>query len=164
MRMARHVGQLGYDRALHMRTVSALMGALAPLLGLDEGEAALVGWLHDFGCCLGAPSMDERVHARRTGALLRGMGFAYWREIALHGTSEGLDTPMGVLLNVADMAVDPRGRVVGFDRRLAGIASRYGVGSDRYRDAVRLVEDMCDTDEWLAVCDAVSGIDDDDGR
>lgn len=38
----------------------------------------------------------------------------------------GLDTPLGVLLNITDMSVDSHGVEVGFDRRLADVAYRYG--------------------------------------
>lgn len=52
----------------------------------------------------------------------------------------GLDTPLGVLLNIADMSVDSHGVEVGFDRRLADVAYRYGEDSDQYRECARMIE------------------------
>lgn len=41
---------------------------------------------------------------------------------------------MDVLVNIADMCVDSRGHMVGFDRRLEDVRTRYGAQSAQYRE------------------------------
>lgn len=87
------------QRALHCRGVALFMYEYAPVLGLDARESALCGWLHDFGYLFG----DNRTHAESCGLLLEQVGYRDWRQVARHGAPQGLSTPLGVLLNIADM-------------------------------------------------------------
>lgn len=136
------------DRAAHCRGVALYMRHAAPRLGLDPDEAFLVGWLHDAGYAFG----DNRSHAREAGRRLRAAGYAYWREIARHGSPQGLDSTMGVLLNIADMSVDSRGRTVGFGRRLRDVSRRYGEDSDQYRECERMIGLLRGSTEWRRLC------------
>lgn len=132
-------------RALHSRTVSYLMGVLAPTIGLCPEEAALCGWLHDFAYCIS----DNQHHAKAGGELLKRQGYAHWAEIADHGSLAGLDTPLGVLLNVADMMVDSTGRIVRFEQRLRDVAARYGEASIQYAKCREVIAAIKRTREWL---------------
>lgn len=132
------------DRTLHMRGVALYMYRKAPLLGLDARRAALCGWLHDFGYLDG----DNRTHADVAYRLLASVGYADAREIGLHGTAQGLDSRLGVLLNIADMMVDARGVEVGFDARLEDVEARYGRRSEQYRECAKMVENLKGTSEW----------------
>lgn len=136
--------KLSDSRALHSRTVSYMMGVLAPTLGLDPHEAALCGWLHDFAYCFS----DNSHHAHDGGEMLREQGYSHWKEIFDHGTVQGLSTPLGVLLNTADMAVDSHGNIVGFTKRLSDVAARYGVDSHQYRDCAQEIEAIKASEEW----------------
>lgn len=133
-------------RALHCRGVALAMRAAAPLVGLDPGEAALCGWVHDIGWMDG----DNRSHARIGGLLLRGQGCRFWREVALHGSVGGLVSPLGVLLNVADMSVDSGGALVGFGGRLDDVVRRYGAGSVQAAECSALMDALEGTAEWRA--------------
>lgn len=138
------LNRLGDSRVLHSRTVSHLMGMCATGLDVDVSEAALCGWLHDFGYSIS----DNRGHAHAAGALLHSQGYKYWKEIYDHGTLQGLGTRMGVLLNIADMFVDSDGNIVGFSKRLQDVASRYGENSEQYRLCTLMVAALQQTDEW----------------
>ena len=129
------------NRALHCRGVALYMRDHAEALGLDPERAFLCGWLHDYAYAFS----DNPHHAKEGGDFLRRMGYADWRPIHDHGTLEGLDTTLGVLLNIADMTIDSAGRVVGFDARLADVERRYGRDSDQYRDCSRMVDLLKDT-------------------
>lgn len=78
-------------------------------------------------------------------------GYAHWREVRDHGAPEGLVTPMGVLLNIADMSVDSQGDEVGFRRRLDDVAGRYGKDSDQWRECARMVRLLKETPEWRTI-------------
>lgn len=82
------------------------------------------------------------------GEMLREQGYSHWKEIFDHGTVQGLSTPLGVLLNTADMAVDSHGNIVGFTKRLSDVAARYGVDSHQYRDCAQEIEANKASEEW----------------
>lgn len=133
-------------RALHCRGVALAMGAAAPLVGIDPGEAALCGWVHDIGWMAG----DNRSHARIGGTLLKDQGCRCWREVALHGSVGGLISPLGVLLNAADMSVDSGGVLVGFKGRLEDVVRRYSAGSVQAAECSALMDALAGTREWGA--------------
>lgn len=132
------------QRAMHCRGVALFMYEYAPVLGLDARESALCGWLHDFGYLFG----DNRTHAESCGLLLEQVGYRDWRQVAVHGDPQGLSTPLGVLLNIADMWVSPQGERIGFDARLADVAVRYGADSPQYGECSTMVSALRETDEW----------------
>lgn len=132
------------NRALHGMGVGLYMQEHAALIGLDPIDAFYVGWLHDAGYAFG----DNRTHAELGGDALASLGFRYADVIRKHGTLAGLDTPMGVLLNIADMTIDGKGDTVGFDGRLADIANRYGETSSQYRNAAMVINALRDTEEY----------------
>lgn len=132
------------NRTAHIRGVTLYMRENASKLGLDPDEAALCGWLHDFGYIAG----DNRSHASIGGRLLREQGYRHWREVSTHGSVEGLFSPLGVLLNIADMSVDSKGEVVGFATRLEDVAERYGKDSVQYRDCLAVINAIEQTSEW----------------
>lgn len=136
-------------RAAHSRGVALYMRNHAPKLGIDPEEAALCGWLHDFGYVSG----DNRSHARIGGRLLRGQGYRHWREIATHGSLEGLSTPLGILLNAADMSINSKGEDVGFEARLDDVAARYGKDSVQYRECSTVIDAIRKTAEWKSISD-----------
>jgi HD superfamily phosphodiesterase len=103
--------------------------------GLDPQEAALLGWVHDLGYMIG----DNRTHAKIGGDLLRSQGYVHWKEVAAHGTMEGLNTTLGILLNKADMSVDSRGDLVSFEARLENVADRYGVESLQVKECTEVI-------------------------
>lgn len=138
---------LAPSRALHCRGVALYMQRHAQALGLDPEEAALCGWLHDIGYLFG----DNRTHAALGGRLLRRQGYAHWREVAEHGSPAGLFSPLGVLLNAADMSVGPDGGEIGFDARLDDVAVRYGAGSDQLRECSSMIGLIERTGEWAAI-------------
>ena len=57
-------------------------------------------------------------------------------------------SPLGVLLNIADMSVDSKGKVVGFATRLEDVAERYGKDSVQYRDCLAVINAIESTSEW----------------
>lgn len=116
----------------------------APILGLDARESALCGWLHDFGYLFG----DNRTHAESCGLLLEHIGYRDWSQVAEHGTLQGLGTPLGVLLNIADMWVSPQRERIGFDARLADVADRYGAESPQAKECSIMVSALRKTHEW----------------
>lgn len=132
------------QRALHCRGVALFMYEYAPILGLDPQEAALCGWLHDSGYLTG----DNRTHAMDCGRLLRRVGYRDWSQVARHGNPDGLDSPLGVLLNIADMWVSPKGERIGFDARLADVADRYGEDSPQAGECTTMVTRLRTTREW----------------
>lgn len=132
------------QRALHCRGVALFMYEYAPILGLDPQEAALCGWLHDFGYLTG----DNRTHAMDCGRLLRRVGYRDWSQVARHGNPDGLDSPLGVLLNIADMWVSPKGERIGFDARLADVADRYGEDSPQAGECTTMVTRLRTSREW----------------
>lgn len=133
------------QRALHCRGVALFMFEYALILGLDPQEAALCGWLHDFGYLTG----DNRSHAADCGRLLRRVGYRDWDRVARHGNPDGLDSPLGVLLNIADMWVSPKGERIGFDARLADVADRYGADSPQVGECATMVKRLKTTREWI---------------
>lgn len=135
------------SRALHCRSVGLLMLCLAPVLGIDSYTAWLAGFNHDCGYATG----DNRSHAAVGGLALRQAGFHGWQAVALHGTPAGLESPLGVLLNIADMSVDSHGRVVGFQARLADVAARYGRDSVQYAECSDMVSRLERSLEWARV-------------
>ena len=132
------------QRALHCRGVALFMYEYAPVLGLDARESALCGWLHDFGYLFG----DNRTHAESCGLLLEQVGYRDWRQVARHGVPQGLSTPLGVLLNIADMWVSPQGERIGFDSRLSDVADRYGADSPQYKECSTMVSALRKANEW----------------
>lgn len=135
------------NRALHCRGVALFMRDHAGMLGLDPGRAFLCGWLHDCGYAFS----DNPGHATRGGIMLRDMGYTDWHTIARHGTPAGLETPLGRLLNIADMSVDSTGRMVGFASRLKDVEARYGHDSRQYRDCREMMRLMRDTREYKLI-------------
>jgi hypothetical protein len=103
--------------------------------GVEPGEAALLGWVHDYGYMIG----DNTDHADLGSHVLRDQGYVHWIEIRDHGTPAGLSTPLGRLLNEADMMIDSRGDEVGYDNRLMDIAERYGNDSPQYANASLMI-------------------------
>lgn len=136
---------MSLSRSAHCRGVALFMFRPALFLGMDPQEASLLGWLHDFGYIVG----DNRDHAHIGGELLREQGYSQWREVFTHGTPEGLTTPLGSLLNIADMSVDGEGRHVGFDGRLTDIRSRYGSDSIQLFECSEMVRLLRSTPEFL---------------
>ncbi|WP_346428306.1 HD domain-containing protein [Bifidobacterium sp. SO1] len=145
------------SRALHMRGVALYMFKHARHLGLDPYEAALCGWLHDFGYLTG----DNRTHAKIGGELLESQGYRHATTVARHGTPQGLTDSLGVLLNIADMSVDSTGHEVGFDRRLRDIADRYGENSPQYRECSTMIGKLKGTREWERLQITVLSFEDD---
>lgn len=125
--------QFSRNRALHCHGVATFMRDFAPAVDLNPVEAAIVGFNHDVGYLF--THGDNRTHNALGGGMLAYDGYVHAREIRLHGTPEGLSTPMGVLLNTGDMMVDAHGQRVGFKRRLEDIARRHGKSSAAYSDA-----------------------------
>lgn len=125
------------------------MRRLAPGLGLDADDMAMLGWLHDFGYMLGDPDM----HAATLGRLLASYGYPYAGSVARHGDPELIDwdNPIDVLLNGADMRVAGDGRLVSFDGRLADVAERWGEGSPRVVLCRRVCARLGDSSLWLRV-------------
>ena len=136
-------------RAAHSRGVALYMRDHATKLGIDPEEAALCGWLHDFGYVSG----DNRSHASIGGRLLHSQGYRHWREIATHGSLEGLSTPLGILLNAADMSVNSKGEEVGFEARLDDVAARYGKDSIQYHECSTVIGAIRKTAEWKSISD-----------
>ena len=132
------------QRALHCRGVALFMYEYAPIVGLDAREAALCGWLHDFGYLFG----DNRTFAESCGLLLEHVGYQNRNRVFRHGTPQGLGTPLGVLLNIADMWVSPQRECIGFDARLADVADRYGAESPQAKECSIMVSALRKTHEW----------------
>lgn len=141
------ISNLSILRACHSRQVSLLMKKYAPLLNLNPEEAALCGWLHDFGYIVG----DNYNHAAIGGKLLHDQGYKHWKEISTHGSIDGLFSPLGILLNIADMSVDHNGKTVGFEERLSDVAKRYGRASVQWEKCSSLIMTLKKTEEWRII-------------
>ncbi len=125
------------NRLLHMTGVAKYMMEHADAYGVEPDLAYLVGLLHDIGYIYGR---DD--HELNGADLLRrvGMNNDICDAISVHGSdikeviADVIQiNSMLLLLYEADMMVDVcdgiAGEVVGFDRRIAGIAKRYGEDS-----------------------------------
>lgn len=138
------MNHLTKDRMKHCKAVGVFMQKWAPKFNLDPGDAALLGYLHDFGYFAGT----NETHAQFGGQLLKNNGYKYWREVAAHGTLQGLSTPMGILLNIADMSIGPDGKKLGFDVRLMDISGRYGYDSKQFKMAYQVVDALKKSREY----------------
>lgn len=131
-------------KADHSRYVAIFMQGTAPTLGLNPEEAAFCGWIHDFGYFFG----DEASHNFKSGMLLKKMNYKFSYELYNQGKFSGIITPMGALLNIADMSISESGELVSFDSRLGEIAKESGDRSKRYRDSKDLVYALRNTPEY----------------
>lgn len=119
----------GADWSMHSAQVARSMARWAPLVGVEPDRAAVCGWLHDIGRSMDGG--DEDSHAELAGGLLRGLGYADWEPVALHGTPEGLGSPLGLLLGMADMTTLPSGAFVEPFDVLEDVGRRFGPDSER---------------------------------
>lgn len=119
----------GADWSMHSAQVARSMARWAPLVGVEPDRAAVCGWLHDIGRSMDGG--DEGNHAELAGGLLRGLGYADWEPVALHGTPEGLGSPLGLLLGMADMTTLPSGAFVEPFDVLEDAGRRFGPDSER---------------------------------
>lgn len=127
------------DRIKHMHGVAEYMYAHAREYGLDPELMYILGLNHDIGYMNG-----KEGHEKEGGALMALSGYIYDDCIRWHGCtpSEWVDAHVpGVdfiplelaLLWEADMHVDLTGEDVGYDKRLKGVAKRYGKSSHAYK-------------------------------
>ena len=119
-------------RKQHILAVARLMKEKAQLIGLDENEMFLLGFLHDIGY-----EIDEsQSHNITGGNLLKQTGFKYYNEVYYHGnpfseySSKELD-----LLNYCDLHIDSNGSYVTFSERLDDIKNRHGENSSAYKNS-----------------------------
>lgn len=131
------------SKADHSYGVARFMFDHAREFDLMPDVMYVLGLLHDVGYMYG--SYD---HANNGARFLESVGFRYFEDIAWHG-NEPQDyinvvgenpPPELVLLWLADHSIDTTGAEVGFDKRLADIGQRYGVGSLQYLTAMNTVE------------------------
>lgn len=125
------------DRMKHMHGVAEYAYAHAEEYGLDVELMYILGLLHDIGRIRGGKN-----HEKNGAELMAWCGYIYANQILYHGYTPskyfekfGKDADINgtlVLLWEADLMVDTKGNLVGFDARLEDIGKRYGTDSDIY--------------------------------
>ena len=125
------------NRMMHIMGVSRLMKQKASLLGLDEKEMFILGFLHDFGY----EFQDLNKHAIFAGEIMENMGFKHYKEIMFHGDIDAEYKSLALdLLNWCDMHIDGKGNFVTFEERLNDIKTRHGENSLAYKNCLTMVD------------------------
>lgn len=135
---------LSENKAHHSQKVAEFMTELAPILGISEETAYFTGLNHDIGYLFGKEN-----HARNGARFLEfhGVHTDIINAIKYHGTTpedymekkEGEPPALLICLWIADLSVDYRGNIVGFDARLNSIKEKYGEDSKEYRKAKEII-------------------------
>jgi len=123
---------LSLDKTLHCASVARVCMESANKYGLNEAQMYAVGLLHDIGYVYGRGN-----HETHGAELLETMGLSdeYIFAVRLHGKNPNEITfdkvpeeslKCLVALYEADMSVDAKGHIIGFEKRLEDIELRYG--------------------------------------
>jgi len=140
------IGNYSDNKHNHCKTVAEVMYENAKAFGIYNKLAFAVGLVHDVGY------IDSWRGHEDTGAyILKAMGVSgdCLDAVRYHGKSgywfigNGMRkhiSPMLLLLQFADMIVDGKGNIVGFDARLSEIKERYGDESPEYDGSVLVVD------------------------
>lgn len=99
----------------------------------------LLGIVHDCGYEYAYSQIDHSFVGAR---LLKEAGYEFWREVRWHGIpSAPYASDELLILNIADMLVNGKGRRVSLSQRLADIEQRYGDSSEQYVQAQALAKE-----------------------
>lgn len=117
----------------HMLGVADYMRDRAKDWGMDPDECYVVGFIHDLGYFYGVEN-----HEHKSAEIARKLGMKNNIVFAIENHSETLKdfynvTPLLAFLVEADLSVDSRGNIVGFEGRLKDIICNHSEDSDAYR-------------------------------
>ena len=131
---------MDFDRMKHSLAVARKMVEIGKNLELDEEqiqELFLLGFNHDIGYEFG---INEN-HNIIGGTILKNSGYNFWQEVYYHGNPEADYNSLYLdILNEADMKINKYGEVVGYEKRLSDIRSRYGSDSVQYNNALKIID------------------------
>ncbi|MCR5814497.1 MAG: HD domain-containing protein [Desulfovibrio sp.] len=136
------------NRMKHILGVSRKAYALAKERGHDETFARkmfAIGWMHDIGYAFSEQRSEHQEKSAELLALIGGMacreGSAYLA-VKNHGRLLPEMTEEDIILNMADMLVDPKGADVTAEERLAELRDRFGEHSPQYREAKAICQSL----------------------
>lgn len=120
----------------HLLGVADYMRDRAKDWGMDPDECYVIGFLHDIGYLRGKEN-----HEKVGADIARKLGLNNRIVFAIENHSETLRnfynvTPLLAFIAEADMSVDSRGNIVGFEGRLKDIEINYGKDSEDYKNSV----------------------------
>lgn len=106
------------------------------ILSNDNAEMYTLGLVHDIG-----KIYDSEAHAELGFKIMQNTGYKYCNEIFYHGKCQNeYKSKELTLLNVADLLVSSKGKIVRAKDRLLDIGVRYGFTSNQYVMAEKLAK------------------------
>ena len=154
--------QISKDKIAHMHGVAEFMFAHAEEYGLKhhEDEMYVLGLLHDIGCVKGDHEGHAEYGKRLISDIFKDKYFAEYIEDheltpaeykeRYHCNDKGIPYVL-ILLWAADLSVDSKGNIVGFEQRLVDISDRYGADSETFIKCFETVEWLKNTGIGLCV-------------
>ena len=145
------------DRIQHMHGVAEYMYEHAEDYGLNKDRMYVLGLLHDIGYV-----NRKEEHEVNGARLLQKVGYVDINAVSWHGSAlydaerlMGHEIPAELRLLVeADLKVDLGGELVGYEKRLEGVAERHGIESIAYRICRENVEWLNEHNKQIITDDA----------
>lgn len=128
-------------RLSHSLAVARLMHDKALELSYNEDyakEMFTLGYLHDIG--YEYTDIKEQ-HPQIGGEILKKSNYKYWKEVYYHGSTDIYSSFELDLLNYADLMINSRGKIVGFEQRLNDLKERYGEQSCQYQKSLIIIKE-----------------------
>lgn len=133
--MSEYIG-ISNDKLKHIVGVARKAYSIALERGHDEHFACkcfMLGWVHDVGYEFSAKGKDHgAISADLVENLVGSLDYNSYVAIREHGHYSSNMSEEFLILNMADMQIDSKGRDVGVTHRLDDIKARYGTYSDEY--------------------------------
>lgn len=130
------------DRLNHSIAVARKMVEIGKKYNLNEEQLQdlfVLGFNHDIGYEYG----NNENHRIIGGNILKQNNYKYWQEVYYHGEIDCEYSSLYLdILNRADMQIDKYGNDVGYNNRLEDIKTRYGKGSNIYKKAEILINNL----------------------
>ncbi|MCR5814171.1 MAG: HD domain-containing protein [Desulfovibrio sp.] len=126
------------NRMKHILGVARKAYTLAKERQHDETFARkmfAIGWMHDVGYAFSERRSEHQEKSAELLALIGGMDGAAYLAVKNHGRLLPEMTEEDIILNMADMLVDPQGADVTAEERLAELGKRFGEHSSQYSEA-----------------------------